>query len=396
MRRPTHRIPATSAASPLPLSDHDATLAQVAGDLPAGGGHCDSTAFEPHTGRGTFLAGGARDRSAFTHLSETEGNLHARTGGGGSVQLLDVDPDLAHDLDPRRAREAAQRLYARSRTSRAGAGCPRRSRATGRSACSSSTGSCCARPRSATTPRPSCSARATCARLGRRGAGGAPAPHDRLDRARADARRGDRPRPRGPRRAVAGGLRRAARPRRAPCRAPRRAPGHRAPDPRRRPPAGAAVVPRRALGPRRARRRRGLAAAVAPHARGHGRRAPALGHHRARPAHGPRGDRAPRRRRVDPARRRRRSRASERGTRCASSAASPAELAARLSGSTASTGAAPHRGEDGRWTRPPPRPSRARTAPSARRSPRRSCSSTPTTTARARRRPRRTRGTTWS
>ena len=33
--------------------------------------------------------------------------------GGGSVQLLDVDPDLAHDLDPRRAREAAQRLYAR-------------------------------------------------------------------------------------------------------------------------------------------------------------------------------------------------------------------------------------------------------------------------------------------
>jgi CRP-like cAMP-binding protein len=33
--------------------------------------------------------------------------------GGGSVQLLNVDPDLARDLDPRRAREAAQRLYAR-------------------------------------------------------------------------------------------------------------------------------------------------------------------------------------------------------------------------------------------------------------------------------------------
>ena len=33
--------------------------------------------------------------------------------GGGSVQLPDVDPDLAHDLDPRRAREAAQRLYVR-------------------------------------------------------------------------------------------------------------------------------------------------------------------------------------------------------------------------------------------------------------------------------------------
>jgi CRP/FNR family transcriptional regulator, cyclic AMP receptor protein len=34
--------------------------------------------------------------------------------GGGSVQLLDVDPDLARGLDPRRAREAAQRLYARA------------------------------------------------------------------------------------------------------------------------------------------------------------------------------------------------------------------------------------------------------------------------------------------
>jgi CRP/FNR family cyclic AMP-dependent transcriptional regulator len=33
--------------------------------------------------------------------------------GCGSVQLLNVDPDLAHELDPRRAREAAQRLYVR-------------------------------------------------------------------------------------------------------------------------------------------------------------------------------------------------------------------------------------------------------------------------------------------
>ena len=33
--------------------------------------------------------------------------------GGGSVHLLDVDPELARGLDPRRAREAAQRLYAR-------------------------------------------------------------------------------------------------------------------------------------------------------------------------------------------------------------------------------------------------------------------------------------------
>lgn len=34
--------------------------------------------------------------------------------GGGSVQLLNVDPDLARELDSRRAREAAQRLYARA------------------------------------------------------------------------------------------------------------------------------------------------------------------------------------------------------------------------------------------------------------------------------------------
>jgi CRP/FNR family transcriptional regulator, cyclic AMP receptor protein len=34
--------------------------------------------------------------------------------GGGSVQLLNVDPELARELDPRRAREAAQRLYARA------------------------------------------------------------------------------------------------------------------------------------------------------------------------------------------------------------------------------------------------------------------------------------------
>src|SRR5690348_1726532 len=34
--------------------------------------------------------------------------------GSGSVQLLTVDPDLARDLDQRRAREAAQRLYVRA------------------------------------------------------------------------------------------------------------------------------------------------------------------------------------------------------------------------------------------------------------------------------------------
>jgi CRP/FNR family transcriptional regulator, cyclic AMP receptor protein len=33
--------------------------------------------------------------------------------GSGSVQVLNLDPDLAHELDSRRAREAAQRLYTR-------------------------------------------------------------------------------------------------------------------------------------------------------------------------------------------------------------------------------------------------------------------------------------------
>ena len=34
--------------------------------------------------------------------------------GSSSVQLLDIDRDLARELDPRRAREASQRLYARA------------------------------------------------------------------------------------------------------------------------------------------------------------------------------------------------------------------------------------------------------------------------------------------
>jgi len=42
-----------------------------------------------------------------------EGNC-VPPAGGGSVQLLDVDTELARELDPRRAREAAQRLYARA------------------------------------------------------------------------------------------------------------------------------------------------------------------------------------------------------------------------------------------------------------------------------------------
>src|ERR671910_1107495 len=34
--------------------------------------------------------------------------------GGGSVQLLEADPDLARGLDPRRIREVSQRLFVRA------------------------------------------------------------------------------------------------------------------------------------------------------------------------------------------------------------------------------------------------------------------------------------------
>src|SRR5918997_6305334 len=51
--------------------------------------------------------------SAPHSLQTVEGNCMPELGCG-SVQLLNVDPELARELDPRRAREAAQRLYARA------------------------------------------------------------------------------------------------------------------------------------------------------------------------------------------------------------------------------------------------------------------------------------------
>jgi CRP/FNR family transcriptional regulator, cyclic AMP receptor protein len=51
-------------------------------------------------------------RTPATNL-DLEGNCMP-DAGCGSVQLLTVDPELAHELDPRRAREAAHRLYARA------------------------------------------------------------------------------------------------------------------------------------------------------------------------------------------------------------------------------------------------------------------------------------------
>ena len=84
-----------------------------------------------------------------------------------------------------------------------------------------------------------------------------PAPaRDRVERARRDPDRDHRPGAGRPARAVAGDLRRAPRPGRPPRRAARRAAGDRPPDARRRPSAGAALVPGRALGPRGAGRRR--------------------------------------------------------------------------------------------------------------------------------------------
>ena len=211
--------------------------------------------------------------------------------GCGSVQLLNVDPDLARDLDPRRAREAAQRLYARVIDVPRGRWVPSPGLPRGQP------------PHRAAPPRGPARARGhrrrppvrraarpgrPHARVGRRGARGAAAAHDRVERAHGDPHRHHRPRVRRPRGPVARGVRRPDRPRRAARRAARGDAGDRPPHARRRPPARAAVVPGRALGPRRPGRRARLAAALAPHARRHGRRAPALRHDRPGPADGPR------------------------------------------------------------------------------------------------------------
>ena len=120
------------------------------------------------------------------------------------------------------------------------------------------------------------------ARLGRPRGRDPAAAHRRVDGADALAAGDHRP---GARRAggpVARDLRRARRARRAPRRAARGHAGDRAPHARRRPAAGAAVVPGRALGPRGPRRRARQPAPPPPHARRHGRRPPAVGHDRAR------------------------------------------------------------------------------------------------------------------
>ena len=205
--------------------------------------------------------------------------------GNGSVQLLEADPELARGLDPRRVREVSQRLFARAIDVPRGPWSPARALAGG------------------TNPigllvldgllvREAIVGDHPCAEL--LGPGDLlRAWEDRdaevllprtvewsaLSTVRAG---GDRSGARRPRRAVAGDLRLARRARRPPGGAARRDAGDRPPHPRGRPPARAAVVPGRALGPRRARRRRRLAAPPAPHARRHGRRAPPVRHHRAR------------------------------------------------------------------------------------------------------------------
>jgi CRP/FNR family cyclic AMP-dependent transcriptional regulator len=54
-----------------------------------------------------------QDRRHRESTSDREGHGMPEVGGG-SVQLLEVDPELARGLDQHRAREAAQRLYARA------------------------------------------------------------------------------------------------------------------------------------------------------------------------------------------------------------------------------------------------------------------------------------------
>ena len=102
----------------------------------------------------------------------------------------------------------------------------------------------------------------------------------RLDRARADAPRGARPRPRPADGAVPAARRRAVQPRHAPRAPPRGRARDRPPPARRRPAAADALAPRRALGPRPHRRRRRPAAAQPPAARRPRRRPPPVGHDR--------------------------------------------------------------------------------------------------------------------
>ena len=136
------------------------------------------------------------------------------------------------------------------------------------------------------------------ARVGRPRRRDPAAAHGRVDRADALAARDHRPGAGRAGRAVARDLRRARGARRAPRGAARGHAGDRAPHARRRPAAGAAVVPGRALGPRGARRRARQPPPPPPHPRRHGRRPPPVGHDGAGPADRARGDRAPPRRRL--------------------------------------------------------------------------------------------------
>ena len=221
--------------------------------------------------------------------------------GGGSVQLLEADPDLARGLDPRRIREVSQRLFVRAIDAPRGTVDPWALAEPGQPADRPARARRPARPRgdrrrppvrrAARPGRPP-------ARLGRpRRRDPAPA-HGRVDRADALPARDHRPGARRAGRAVARDLRRARRARRAPRRAARGHAGDRAPHARRRPAAGAAVVPGRALGPRGPRRRARQPAPPPPHPRRHGRRPPPVGHDGAGPADRARGDRAPPRRRL--------------------------------------------------------------------------------------------------
>jgi CRP/FNR family cyclic AMP-dependent transcriptional regulator len=98
--------------NPLPLSEHNATFVRVA-VAPRREEGTGITA-QPERDRIERLTEKGRCRTVgIANQSPTlEGNCMPEVGGG-TVQLLDVDPDLVRGLDPRRAREAGQRLYAR-------------------------------------------------------------------------------------------------------------------------------------------------------------------------------------------------------------------------------------------------------------------------------------------
>src|SRR6478735_8025743 len=70
--------------------------------------------FTPGSSAMLFQAGTAMGVAGSRSRNASGGRVRMPEAGGGSVQLLEADPDLARGLDPRRIREVSQRLFVRA------------------------------------------------------------------------------------------------------------------------------------------------------------------------------------------------------------------------------------------------------------------------------------------